>query len=149
MNFSHSHPPPLTATDLPGLITLETRRVIEDVISCGLLPAVFVVGLCGNVISLAVLCQQGLRDTTNVILVSLTVTDLLYVVLSLALDVKCLVGRVSPAAAVVVESVTKVSLVVLVFLLGRVSALYICLIAVERWARLHSGIQGQVWKSVV
>lgn len=119
--------------ELPGLISLETRRQIEEIISCGFLPLVFLVGLVGNVLSLVVLVHQGTRKTANLLLVGVTVTDLLYIVTSFAFEMECLLRRFDPVFAIRMEVLTRYYLYFPAYIICRISALFICLVALERY----------------
>ena len=128
--FSTVHP---DMQPLPGLISDQTKRDIEEVISCWFVPAFFLVGLAGNIMSLAVLIHQGYREPTNLLLIGLTITDLLYVVGNFANEVECLVRPFDPLLAMSLQVWIWYYLVIVNFVFSRISRLFICLVAVERY----------------
>ncbi|KAL8590142.1 hypothetical protein ACOMHN_010337 [Nucella lapillus] len=124
--------------ELPGLITRETRMLINDVVSCGFQPIITVVGLTGNILSMSVLLYLGVNEVTNVLLIGLTLVDLLYLVMWFGPMAECIVRRVDEVWAVNLEMEYKALPIMVAAKLGTVSRLYTCLIAVERYiAVLH------------
>ncbi|KAK7500761.1 hypothetical protein BaRGS_00008005 [Batillaria attramentaria] len=143
-NFSMMSTQPLPigtspSTGLPGLLDDQTRELIDVIIFCGLLPVVFLMGLAGNVMSLVVLLVQGTTETTNVILIGLTITDLVYVIVWYVPRLGCILEHFHPLFVVNMEAFgTAFIHFSLSYLLGRVSACFVCLVALERYlAVLH------------
>ncbi|XP_076455554.1 uncharacterized protein LOC143290142 [Babylonia areolata] len=115
-----------------GLISLSTTVLITDVLSCGVQPVISLLGVVGNSLCVIVILCQGLQQTTNIILMGLAVTDLLYVLLSLRSLVECFARRFHSGLAVDISMVSQTSLVMLDTELAMLSRLYTCFIAVER-----------------
>ena len=118
---------------LTGLITRETRMIFNDVMSCGIQPIVTLIGLAGNILSITVLGYQGAKEVTNIILIGLAMADLLYLMMWYGPIAECTVRRFDVVAAINVEVEYKAMPIMIASILGTVSRLYTCLIAVERY----------------
>ncbi|XP_076458640.1 uncharacterized protein LOC143292336 [Babylonia areolata] len=119
--------------DLPGLITRETRMLINDVVSCGFQPVITLVGLAGNILSMTVLTHLGFKEVTNILLIGLTTVDLLYLIMWYGPMAECIVRRIDEVSANTLEVEYKHMPIMVAAKLGTVSRLYTCLIAVERY----------------
>ena len=118
---------------LSGLITRETRMIFNDVMSCGVQPVVTLVGLAGNILSIAVLGYQGVREVSSIILIGLAMADLLYLILWYGPMAECTLRTFDVVAAINMEVEYKAMPIMIASILGTVSRLYTCLIAVERY----------------
>lgn len=119
-------------------ISPETRLQIESIINCGFSPVLFLLGFVGSVMSLVVLIAQGTRETTNIILIGLSLSDLAFVTMWYLTRLECVVRRFDPLLGVTLDALTSAHLSGLRFICGRISACYTVLIATERYiAVLH------------
>ncbi|KAL8572782.1 hypothetical protein ACOMHN_030364 [Nucella lapillus] len=128
-NESVSSPVPLQ-----GLISSQTKHVIVDVISCGVQPIPLLLGIVGNLLSLVVLSYQGVKQTTNIILIGLALADLLYVGMCTMTMVECIFRRLHYARlAQTIQVLSVVHLEKLANVFSLVSRWYTCFVAVERF----------------
>ncbi|GFR65608.1 FMRFamide receptor [Elysia marginata] len=80
-----------------GLIDIETKDLILEIVNCYFIPIVCPFGLMGNIFSLVVLlCLHKGNNSTNVLLVALTVSDLGYVITTLMRKLSCVVSKIDP-----------------------------------------------------
>lgn len=95
------------------IVSDEAIEIVDDVINCVLLNCVAILGIIGNVLNVAVLATQGMKDTTNVILMSLSCVDLVYVVLIPIRRGRCIVAKFDALLAQTYDAILNVYLVVL------------------------------------
>ncbi|CAL1531186.1 unnamed protein product, partial [Lymnaea stagnalis] len=90
-------------------------------------------GIVGNSINIAVLRRHGTRESTNIILISLSVSDLLFSTLLPVTRLKCVVGHFDPVLATSLNTFVTVYLFMPKFVCLGTSFFYVSLIAVERF----------------
>lgn len=66
-------------------IALEEMRFVVQII---LVPMVIVIGVCGNIITIAVLTKRHMRSSTNFYLTALALSDMLYLLLFFSLSLQ-------------------------------------------------------------
>lgn len=69
-------------TSVPGVVSKDTRQLIETICFSGVTTLLCLVGIPGNAINCTVFSRQGLRDRMNLCLFSLALVDLCYLLCS-------------------------------------------------------------------
>ncbi|CAL1531187.1 unnamed protein product, partial [Lymnaea stagnalis] len=92
-----------------------------------------VLGIVGNSINIAVLSQHRFRESTNIILISLSTSDLLFSMFLPVTRLKCLVSYIDPALAVTVDTYVTVYFFMPKFVCLGTSFWYVGLIGIERF----------------
>ncbi|XP_059140700.1 uncharacterized protein LOC131928642 [Physella acuta] len=101
-------------------------------LNCFLIHALSFFGIFGNIINIIVLSHHGFKDTTNIILTSLSTSDLLYSLVTPARRLKCVISQFNIPLSTTVESITTAFLFAPSVTLIAISMCHITLIAVER-----------------
>ncbi|KAK0054359.1 FMRFamide receptor [Biomphalaria pfeifferi] len=114
------------------IITTEDLNIIDIIINCTVINIVAIFGVVGNVLNVVILSYQGLGDSTNVILFSLSLVDLLYVAALPVRRISCLVSRFDPFLAMEVDAYVNMCLAVPLRLISLISSAHIVMISAER-----------------
>ncbi|KAK7500611.1 hypothetical protein BaRGS_00008186 [Batillaria attramentaria] len=64
-------------SDADDLVSEQSRKVVQDVLGCGVGIFLILIGVPGNILNICVFVKQGLRDRVNALLFSLAVADLI------------------------------------------------------------------------
>ncbi|KAK7095577.1 galanin receptor 2a-like [Littorina saxatilis] len=119
-------------SSLQGIMSTETRNQILSIVGVSVLPLIFICGTLGNIFTIVVLCCDGLRENVNVVLLCLSVSDLCYVICYYIPFVSEMVKYVDVVESIRVKALTG-SLEVASLVFSRISAIFICFIAVQRF----------------
>ncbi|XP_059140699.1 nociceptin receptor-like [Physella acuta] len=106
--------------------------VLDLLVDCGLLFVLALLGIFGNISNILVLRLQGFTDTTNMILISLSFTDLLVSVLYTLTQLHTLISQFNIVLSITIPSLLGVCLLPLTFTLIAISICHTTFIAVER-----------------
>lgn len=110
-----------------------TVAALEIFTNCFIINCVCLFGVVGNVLNIAVLCQHGFRETTNIILVSLSVSDLMFCVIVPVTKVRIIFSFFNMALSVSVHTFVTVFLFMPKYVCLASSCCYVSIIAVERF----------------
>ncbi|CAG5124031.1 unnamed protein product [Candidula unifasciata] len=102
-------------------------------INCFMVNIMCAFGIVGNCINIAVLCQHGFRETTNIILFSLSVSDLMYCLVVPITKLRFVIMFFSEAVAITAQTFGTVYLFMPKFVYLASSFTYVSIIAVERF----------------
>ncbi|CAG5129108.1 unnamed protein product [Candidula unifasciata] len=123
----------ISCTQSNGLLDTHTIEVLRILTNCFMVNIICVFGIVGNCINIAVLCQHGFRETTNIILVSLSVSDLLYCLVVPVTKIRCVIMFFSEAMSITAHTFGTVYLFMPKFVCLASSFTYVSIIAVERF----------------
>ncbi|CAG5120530.1 unnamed protein product [Candidula unifasciata] len=115
--------------DLGGYIL----TAIEIFTNCFLINTVCLFGVVGNILNVVVLCKHGFRETTNIILVSLSVSDLMFCIIVPVTKVRMMFSFFSLDLSVSVHTFVTVFLFMPKYVCLASSCCYVSIIAVERF----------------
>ncbi|XP_025079712.1 growth hormone secretagogue receptor type 1-like [Pomacea canaliculata] len=125
---------PKTSTAIEELLLSESQRqLISQIVGTSFIPIIFLLGSAGNVITLAVLFRQGLRDTTNLVLSGLAFADLVYIASHSIPQISYFVYSLDEGLATAWRLGSTMALQHVSFASGRIAALLVCLIVTERY----------------
>lgn len=125
---------PKTSTAIEELLFSESQRqLISQIVGTSFIPIIFLLGSAGNVITLAVLFRQGLRDTTNLVLSGLAFADLVYIASHSIPQISYFVYSLDEGLATAWRLGSTMALQHVSFASGRIAALLVCLIVTERY----------------
>ncbi|XP_046351946.1 FMRFamide peptide receptor frpr-18-like [Haliotis rufescens] len=69
-----------------------TSEFIINISSCGLVPVITILGIIGNIMSFVVFLRQKKRDRTRVVLISLAISDTMYLLITFVRKMSCVVS---------------------------------------------------------
>ncbi|CAG5118254.1 unnamed protein product [Candidula unifasciata] len=106
--------------------------ILEILTNCIVINLICVFGIVGNSINILVLCKHGFQETTNIILVALAASDLLFCIILPMTRLKCIVSQFDPGFAVTLNTFVTVYLLMPKYVCYATSLCYVTVIAVER-----------------
>ncbi|XP_070198802.1 lysophosphatidic acid receptor 6-like [Littorina saxatilis] len=125
--------PTTSDSSFQGIISTETKTQILSIVGVSVLPLVFICGTLGNIFTIVVLCYEGLRENVNVVLLFLAVSDLCYVVSYYIPFLSEIVKYFDVAESIRLKILTRMRLETASLIFGRISAIFVCFIAVQRF----------------
>uniref|UniRef100_A0A2C9L056 G-protein coupled receptors family 1 profile domain-containing protein n=1 Tax=Biomphalaria glabrata TaxID=6526 RepID=A0A2C9L056_BIOGL len=124
---------PQTSMDvILNLITEGTLSQQDVYIRCILLPVLGFCGLLGNFLNIVILTHHGFRESTNIILVSLSVSDFCFSLTQILRRIRCVVQMFDFFLGVTVETFLEVYIIPINTLMLVVSLCHVTLISIER-----------------
>lgn len=116
-----------------GSLDVYTIYILEIFTNCVLLNVIAAFGIIGNVINIIVLQKHGFRETTNILLVALSLFDLLCCVVLPVTRLKYIVSQFNESLAVSVNTFVAVYLFMPKYVCLATSFSYVTIIAIERF----------------
>ncbi|KAI8775491.1 FMRFamide receptor [Biomphalaria glabrata] len=123
------------------LISEENLILIDIIINCACLNIFAMFGIVGNILNVIILRKQGLRDSTNLTLMSLSVVDLAYGVVMPVRRAQCVVSKFDVILAQNFDVFINVYLVIPARILSFISSGHIVLISLERTVAVYFPIK--------
>lgn len=142
MKLVHNHIRSLTETtsELSINQTMESAGLDKDIVNileiftnCIMINLICIFGIIGNSINIIVLCKHGYRESNNIILVSLSVSDLLFSFILPLTRLKCLVKHFDEGFSITLNTFVTVYLFMPKYTCLATDISYVTLIAVERF----------------
>ncbi|XP_059140675.1 chemerin-like receptor 1 [Physella acuta] len=106
--------------------------VLDLLFNCVIYHLLAVFGILGNIFNVVVLYHNGLQSTTNIMLISLSVSDFGYSILMSVKKLKCVVYKYDPPMALTYQTFTNVFLSSLASTMIVISIFIVTIISVER-----------------
>ncbi|CAL1536280.1 unnamed protein product, partial [Lymnaea stagnalis] len=98
-----------------------------------LIPLLSVLGIVGNVFNMVVLCRHGFKKSTNIILVSLSLSDFLFSFLNIAYRLKNLMPYFDQNVGTTVTTFSYILIYPMINIFLCLSLLHVTAIAIERF----------------
>lgn len=108
-------------------------EMLDIFIKCVLINGVSMFGIVGNSINIMVLNKHGFREPTNIILVSLSISDLIFCILLPITRLKCIIRHFDVSMAISMHTFVTVFFFMPKFVFLGTSFWLVALIAVERF----------------
>ncbi|XP_005106139.1 neuropeptides capa receptor-like [Aplysia californica] len=135
VNISDSIASPSGSSTMLG--TSDIYLAFDIALNCFGNILVSILGILGNTLNILVLRKYGLRDSTTILLFSLSVCDLLYVLSTPVLRISCLVSFFDSLLAVSIESLAFAYVGMFNRLTNLLSVSHIGIISVERFTAVY------------
>ncbi|XP_005090064.1 FMRFamide receptor-like [Aplysia californica] len=116
----------------PGLISREVAGDVTEAVYCYILPVLVVLGTLGNVMSLVVLWAEKKRDTTNMSLAALAVSDTGYILTTFARQTSCIISKFDPVWARNYTTLMYGQMIVVNICFSRITGVITAIISTER-----------------
>lgn len=118
------------------LVSEEAVSVINFVCNCIGVNVVSVVGIIGNTINILVLFRHGFKDSTNILLFSLSISDLSLVIVLPAARIHCLVSQFDQALALSIQRTASVAILTIHRFILFSSLYHVGVISLERFVAI-------------
>lgn len=116
-----------------NIMTKEMSDDITGILQCYIFPIITLIGLTGNILSLAVLLQRKMRaSTTSIVLIGLALSDIMFLITNAVRKSTCIIKLYDSMAADTLNATTFYYMFYLKTAFSRVSTLIVVLISVER-----------------
>lgn len=115
----------------------ELLGLIDVLFSCAIVNIIAVLGIMGNVLNIAVLCHHDLNETTTILLLAMSTTDMLFLLTSIPRRFVCVLSKFCTYAAKVLNAFATAYLWMPNRYCGLVSSGLVTLIALERFVAVH------------
>lgn len=111
----------------------DTFHTLEILTNCIIINIIGVFGIAGNIINIIVLTKHGFRETTNIILVALSLSDLLFSIILPVTRLKCITRHFNHGLAMTINTFVTVYLFMPKYVCLASSFTYVTMIAIERF----------------
>lgn len=116
-----------------NIMTKQTSDDITSTLQCYVFPVITIIGVIGSILSLIVLFQKKLRNsTTTIVLIGLAFSDMLFLVTNFIRKSSCIIRAYDEPLADEINATTFYYMFYLKTAFSRVSTLLVVLISVER-----------------
>ncbi|KAH9492151.1 hypothetical protein Btru_048741 [Bulinus truncatus] len=113
-------------------INLAVVSQVDILLNCFLLHFLSLLGIISNIFNIIVLSKHSFQETTNILLLSLSVCDLMCSILQPIRKIHCFAERFNPVLGLTLKSLSSAHFFVLPDIFVSASILHTTLIAVER-----------------
>ncbi|XP_059154658.1 FMRFamide peptide receptor frpr-18-like [Physella acuta] len=124
-----------------GDLDPRTVHILDTFTNCIMINFLGVFGIVGNSINIAVLSRHGFRESTNIVLIALSTSDLLFSTFQPITRLKCIVGYFDSSFAETVHAFVTVYFFLPKFVCLGISFWYVALIAIERFVAVYFPFQ--------
>ncbi|XP_046543796.1 probable G-protein coupled receptor B0563.6 [Haliotis rubra] len=135
----------LLQSKIEPMVDKATRDLVEDVVYCWFLPILTILGTTGNVLSCIVLMIQGLKDSTNIFLFVLTVSDTGNLLTNGIRRVECILGKFDALLGMNYYMVTLPQMKVITIIFSRFTGVITMLISLERCIAVTRPMKVRIW----
>ncbi|VDI13700.1 Hypothetical predicted protein [Mytilus galloprovincialis] len=130
-----------------NVITQQTSDDILFVLQCIIFPIITLFGSTGNIMSLVILIQKKLRNSTGVILIAITFADLCFLITNMTRKSSCLISLIDEYAEEIYTATIFGPLFFVITSFSRVSAWLVVLVSIERVIAVTFPLKIKVWVS--
>lgn len=135
----------LFQSQLEPMVDKATKDMVEDIVYCGFLPALTILGTTGNILSCIVLMIQGLKDSTNIFLFVLTISDTGNLLTSGIRRVECILGKFDALLGMNYYMITLPQMKVISIIFSRFTGVITMLISIERCIAVTRPMKVRLW----
>ncbi|XP_005099870.1 uncharacterized protein LOC101845332 [Aplysia californica] len=135
---------PETTEEDKELVSESVFDVVDTILSCFVITSIGLFGTVGNILNIIILVHHGLRDSTNAVLMSLSVSDLLYVSLTAARRAGCIVSYFNPVAGQIFHAFQAVYLLTVTRLFSHISCALIVFISMRRLTAVYFPLKARI-----
>ncbi|CAL1539697.1 unnamed protein product [Lymnaea stagnalis] len=120
-----------------SLDTVATLGMIDTAFSCIIVNVIALVGTFGNVINVVVLAHHGFRDSTNVLLLSMSAVDMLFLITSIPKRLVCVLSKYDVYRSLILNAYVTAYLWMPNRYCGLVSSGLVTFVSLERFVAVH------------
>jgi len=130
-----------------NVISKKTADDLLFVNECILFPIIALFDSCGNIMSLVILLQRKLRNSTGVILIALAIVGLCYLITNMIRKSSCIIGRIDEFAEDKFTATIFSPIFYVITSFSRVSSWLVVLISIERLIAVAFPMKIKLWVS--
>lgn len=130
-----------------NVISKKTADDLLFVNECILFPIITLFGSSGNIMSLVILLQRKLRNSTGLILIGLAIADLCYLITNMIRKSSCIISRIDEFAEDKFTATIFSPIFYVITSFSRVSSWLVVLISIERLIAVAFPMKIKLWVS--
>ncbi|CAC5393223.1 unnamed protein product [Mytilus coruscus] len=130
-----------------NVITKQTSDDTLFVLQCVIFPIITLFGSTGNIMSLVILIQKKLRNSTGVILIAITIADLSFLITNMARKSSCIISLIDEYVEEIYTATIFGPLFFVITSFSRISAWLVVLVSIERVIAVTFPMKIKIWVS--